>query len=119
MKRISLTRATTTRLDLVTHFRSACSSRKTFSIFCLIFIRWSYLFPLYCSCRRFYRNSETTVQQEHQLSTTALKIMEEEKSFTWIIFDIICGSQIVPGTIFDEVRYKHNNISFIFPSFQE
>ena len=73
-------RATTPRLDLVTHFRSACSSGKTFSIFCLIFIRWSYLFPLYCSCRRFYRNSEMTVQQEHQRSTSTFKIMEEEKS---------------------------------------
>ena len=74
------TLATTPRLDLMTRFRSACSRGKTFSIFCLIFIRWSYLFPLYCSCRRFYRNSETTVQQEHQRSTTTFKIMEEEKS---------------------------------------
>ena len=39
--------------------------------------------------------------------------------FTWIIFDRRCGGQIVPGTIFDEVRYKHNNIFLISPSIQE
>ena len=76
----AVSRATTPRLDLVTRFRSACSGGKTFSIFCLIFIRWSQLFSLYCSWRRFYQNSETTVQWEHQRSTTAFKIMVEEES---------------------------------------
>ena len=41
------------------------------------------------------------------------------EKFTRIIFDRRCGGQIVPGTIFDEVRYKHNYIFLISPSFQE
>ena len=95
-----LARATTPGLDLVTRFRSACSGGKSFSIFCLIFIRWSQLFPLYCSCRGFYWNSETTVQWEHQRSTTTLKIMAEQESLhglflTGVVVVKLCQGQFL------------------------
>ena len=41
------------------------------------------------------------------------------QKFPRIIFDRRFGDQIMPGTTFDQVKYKHNNIFFIFPPFQE
>ena len=111
-----ITRATTPKLDLVTRFRSACSGGKTFSIFCLIFICWPQLFLFLVHGGGFIkipkRQCNTNINDLHLLS----KSWRRSKVYA-DYSDRRSGGQIMPETIFDQVRCKTQQHFLHFPIF--
>ena len=116
MKLSYFLRVTTPRMDLVTHLRPACSGQKSFKIFCLILFVGpsSFLYIVHGESfiKILRRQCNRNIDDLRPLS----KWWRRAK-LARIIFDRRCGGQTMPGTIFDEIRYKHNNVFFSFSHF--